>query len=51
MVEKTIMVSKEEYEELQKITKAGGDPSTVCHRLLLYVAMKIEVVTENELAL
>jgi len=30
MIEKTILVSKEEYEELQRITQAGGDPTTVC---------------------
>ena len=35
MIEKTILVSKAEYEELQRITKEGGDPTKVC----LYVPM------------
>ena len=30
MIEKTILVSKAEYEELQRITKEGGDPTKVC---------------------
>ena len=44
MIEKTIIVSKEEYEELQKITKAGGDPSKVCFCVSLLVAGIIDVV-------
>ncbi|XP_067929601.1 uncharacterized protein [Watersipora subatra] len=34
MVEKTIVVSKEEYDELQKVTKAGGDPSKILQKYL-----------------
>ena len=44
MIEKTIIVSKEEYDELQKITKAGGDPSKVCFCVSLLVAGIIDVV-------
>lgn len=29
LIEKMIVVSKEEYDELQRITKAGGDASKV----------------------
>ena len=39
MIEKTILVSKAEYEELQRITKEGGDPTKVC--LYVYVALLI----------
>jgi len=44
MVEKTIMVSKEEYEELQRITKAGGDPSKV--RQLPLLTNRPELLTD-----
>lgn len=36
IIEKTVMVSKEEYDELQKITKAGGDPSNVSDTHITY---------------
>ena len=29
LIEKTILVSKEEYEELQRIAREGGDPSKI----------------------
>ncbi|XP_067932252.1 myosin-2 heavy chain-like [Watersipora subatra] len=34
LVEKTIMVSKEEYEELQRIAREGGDPSSVLKKYM-----------------
>lgn len=34
LVEKTIMVSKEEYEELQRIAREGGDPASVLNKYM-----------------
>lgn len=34
LVEKTILVSKEEYEELQRIAKEGGDVSSVLKKYM-----------------
>ena len=34
LVEKTIMVSKEEYEELQRIAREGGDPASILKKYM-----------------
>lgn len=34
LVEKMIMVSKEEYEELQRIAREGGDPASVLNKYM-----------------
>jgi len=34
LIEKTIMVSKEEYDELQRIAREGGDPASVLNKYM-----------------
>lgn len=34
LVEKTILVSKEEYDELQRIAKEGGDPAKILSKYM-----------------
>ena len=34
LIEKTILVSKEEYEELKRIEREGGDPASILNKYM-----------------
>ena len=40
LIEKTVMVSKEDYEKLQKVMKEGGDPAMMAEILGQYMAVE-----------